>query len=335
MRRRVGLLDALGLKPLRPSLEQCWDAIAGDGYAPPSQWGPSSLKILKPWWSVPLWLGWRPTDDRVLVYNLFNRCVAPREEGYSVRVSQVEDFRGGRLTYDGHVGTDFATPPGTDIVTAAPGIVRQVRTDMQRGGLKMVVDHGEGWITTYSHLARTRVGPGHVVRRGEVLASSGMSGVDGVLFSPWLAPHLHFNVLLDGQPVDPYPTPGETSLWRSGTPRPHRPGDADEPLTPTAWAMGAVDDQIERCRDPELRAELAAIGPADERAVAVVIARLFYRHRFPLEPVQLTATRHPRRPVLDLPFSHEDYRGCVIADEVAISELSPRFFTTQGVNASW
>jgi len=326
MRRRVGLLDALGLKPLRSSLEQCRDAITGDGYAPPSQWGPSSLKILKPWWSVPLWMGWRPTGDRVLVYNLFNRRVAPLHEGYSVRVSRVEDFRGGRLTYDGHVGTDFATPHGTDIVTAAPGVVRQVRTDMQRGGLKVVIDHGEGWITTYSHLARALVSPGTVLHRGEVLGSSGMSGVDGVLFSPWLAPHLHFNVLLDGQPVDPFPAAGETSLWRGSIPRPHTPGSAEQPLLPTSWDIGAVDDQIERCRDPALEADLRAVDDDDDRAVAVVIARLFHRHRFPLEPVRLTTTRHARRPVLDLPFCPEDYTSCVIADEVPIAELDPRFF---------
>lgn len=326
MRRRVSVIDALGLNPPRARLAQCWQAIVGDRYAPPSQWGPSSLRILKPWWSVPLWLGWRPTGDRVLVYNLFNRRVAPLDEGYSVRVTEVEDFRGRALTYDGHVGTDFATPPGTDVVTAAPGIVRQVRTDMQRGGLKVVVDHGEGWITTYGHLARALVAPGRAVRRGEVIGSSGMSGVDGILFSPWLAPHVHFNVLLDGRPVDPFPGPGETSLWRGSTPRPHPPGEPDAALTPTAWSMAAVDDLVARCRDPALRAELAAVDAADERAVAVVIARLFYRHRFPLEPTALTATRHPRCPVLDLPFCAEDYRGCVIADEVPLSELALGFF---------
>ena len=140
----------------------------------------------------------------------------PPGRPYSVRVTDCEDFQGGRWTYDGHVGTDLALPVGTAITAAAPGHVLRVRNDMNRGGLKVFIDHGGGLITSSNHLARALVREGDAVRRGQVIALSGMSSVDGLLFFPWLAPHLHFNVFLDGRPVDPFARPDETPLWRDG-----------------------------------------------------------------------------------------------------------------------
>ncbi|MCA9537699.1 MAG: M23 family metallopeptidase, partial [Myxococcales bacterium] len=194
----VRATEVFGLRPLMPAVRQCLDGIFGDGLVPRSKWGPSSLRILRPHISLPLWLGRRPPDGKVLIYQLPNRVVAPPEAGYSVRITYALDFRGRRMTYDSHVGTDFAVPPGTVVVAPAAGVVRVVAKQMQRGGLQVLIDHGDGLACTLAHLSRALVRPGQSVARGEPVALSGMSGVDGVLFFPWLAPHVHMNVLLDG-----------------------------------------------------------------------------------------------------------------------------------------
>ncbi len=78
------------------------------------------------------------------MYNLFNRTPTPLEDGWSVRKTQVTDFRGGTLTYDSHNGTDFAVPVGTVVVAPAPGKVLRISSEFNRGGLKVFLDHGRG-----------------------------------------------------------------------------------------------------------------------------------------------------------------------------------------------
>jgi murein DD-endopeptidase len=150
------------------------------------------------------WLGRRRADRRVPIYNLFNRTPTPIADGWSVRKTQVRDFRGGTLTYDSHNGTDFAVPPGTIVVAAAPGRVLRVSSEFNRGGLKVFVDHGRGLVTTSNHLGRALVRDGDLVRRGQPIALSGASGIDMFLMFPWNVPHVHFNVWLNGEPVDPF-----------------------------------------------------------------------------------------------------------------------------------
>ncbi|MDA1196225.1 MAG: M23 family metallopeptidase, partial [Planctomycetota bacterium] len=130
--------------------------------------------------------------------NLFNRTPTPEADGWSVRVTQVRDFRGRRLTYDSHNGTDFAIPPGTVVVASAPGRVASRRSEYNRGGLKLYVDHGDGLMSTYHHLGRTLVAVGADVARGQPIALSGYSGLDALVSFPWVAPHVHYNVLLGG-----------------------------------------------------------------------------------------------------------------------------------------
>lgn len=311
MRRSVGVLEVFGLRPLGPALRQSWAAIAGDGTSPPSQFGLSSVKMFRPLRvSFPLWLGRERSDGRVWIYNLFNRNPIPRDEGYSVKITVCRDFRGGQLTYDGHMGTDFAVPVGTEVRTIAAGVVRSVQNDMQRGGLKVVVDHGGGLLSTSNHLARALVSRGDRLARGAVLGLSGMSSVDGVLFFPWLAPHLHLNVLLNGEPVDPFAREGETALWRHGNDPQPAEGEG-EPLEPTRWDPEAVAEAITSCTVPALKRELLSLEDLEAQGPALAVARLFRYHAFDRHP-PLVADAHPRTPVLDLPF--RDYRGVAFAD---------------------
>ena len=323
VRRAVGISEVFGLKPLPAALRQSWQGIVGDGLSPPSQWDLSSVAMFRPRKiSLPLWLGRERSDGRVWVYNLFNRNPIPRDQGYSVRISTCRDFRGGQLTYDGHVGTDFACPVGTEVSTVAPGIVRSVQKEMQRGGLKVIIDHGRGLISTSNHLARALVSTGDEVHRGQVVGLSGMSSVDGILFFPWLAPHLHLNILLDGEPVDPFAMDSamdnEVSLWLSrNDPTPPPRSEPESPLAeesamiPTKWDSEAVEASIRSCLDTSLQRELREHSPLDERACAVAVARLFRWHAFGSHP-PLVSQPNPRRPALDLPF--RDHVGIAFAD---------------------
>ncbi|NJB69024.1 murein DD-endopeptidase MepM/ murein hydrolase activator NlpD [Desulfobaculum xiamenense] len=130
------------------------------------------------------------------------------------------DYACGRLSYDGSSGTDFRLPNladmqrGVEVYASAPGTVRAVRDGMadvnfrdigiealkgRYAGNSVVIDHGDGWETQYSHLRRdsVRVQPGQTVRTGEVLGLVGMSGLTEF-------PHVEIAVRHHGDIVDPF-----------------------------------------------------------------------------------------------------------------------------------
>ncbi len=94
-----------------------------------------------------------------------------------------------------HPGIDIAVPEGTYIRAAAPGRVVEAAEDPVYG-LFILLDHGGGYRTLYGHAADLLVRPGDSVEAGEVIGLAGSTGRS-------TAPHLHFEVLRDGQPVDP------------------------------------------------------------------------------------------------------------------------------------
>ncbi|MBI4126324.1 MAG: M23 family metallopeptidase [Deltaproteobacteria bacterium] len=98
--------------------------------------------------------------------------------------------RGGR-----HEGIDIASPRGTSIVAAGNGIVRF--TGSQEGyGSVITIDHEHGMTSLYGHCSRIVVEEGQEVVRGQVIGTVGMTGST-------TGPHLHYEVHLDGRPVDP------------------------------------------------------------------------------------------------------------------------------------
>lgn len=309
--------EIFGLTPLRTRLRETLFMLRGDPHTPPSRFGVSSLKILSPKLSLQCYLGRRRADRRVPIYNLFNRTPTPVSEGWSVRVTRVRDFRGERNTYDSHNGTDFAVPPGTVVVSPAPGLVLRVASEFHRGGLKVFVDHGHGVVSTSNHLGRALVAPGQRVRRGEPIALSGSSGVDCVAAFPWTAPHVHFNVWLNGDAVDPFAEAGEVSLFRRrNDPVPFRagrdPDDSDE-FRPTSWDEEGVERAIAACDDGRLRDRLRAVVDLRQRAMDTLFHRNYFPTRFARRPL-LYRERAERRPLLDLPFRAEDFEGIVFLD---------------------
>jgi murein DD-endopeptidase MepM/ murein hydrolase activator NlpD len=94
-----------------------------------------------------------------------------------------------------HPGIDIAVPTGAYIRAAGSGTVWEAGEDPVYGRY-LVLDHGQGYRSLYAHTSELFVSAGDVVRRNEVVALSGSSGRSS-------APHLHFEILRDGEPVDP------------------------------------------------------------------------------------------------------------------------------------
>lgn len=315
MTTRIGVLETFGLSPLSLRAREAWLALRGDASVPPTRFDLTSLQILKPRLSVTTWVGRRRADRRIPISNLFNRTPTALEAGWSVRKSQVRDYRSGRLTYDSHNGTDFAVPVGTVVVAPAPATVLRVSSEFNRGGLKVFLDHGRGLATSCNHLARALVRPGDVVERGAPIAWSGYSGIDGLVAFPWSVPHVHFNVWLDGEYVDPFAEPGEVSLWSHGNDA--RPWDGRperEPFEPTKWDTEAVERTIASCRDASVRAELTGERALDRRAMNTLFYRNYYPTRFAARG-SLYADTHARTPWFTLPFRAEDFDGLVFSDD--------------------
>lgn len=94
-----------------------------------------------------------------------------------------------------HAGTDFRGKHGTPVLAAGDGVVSRARWYGGYGNF-IQVDHGGGVVTAYAHLRRFLVKPGDVVVAGQAIGHMGATGHT-------TGPHLHFEVRLDGRPVDP------------------------------------------------------------------------------------------------------------------------------------
>ena len=316
MKSTLTIREVMGWTSQAPA--QTWLALRGDPTIPGSRFGTSSLRVFTPRLGVATWLGRRMLGRQIPVVNLYNRTPTPVTDGWSVRVTQVRDFRGGALTYDSHNGTDFAVPPGTPVLACAAGRVATMRSEYNRGGLKVYVDHGGGLLTTYHHLARALVRVGDTVAAGQPLALSGYSGLDALITFPFVAPHLHFNVLLGGVVVDPFAAEGEVSLWGTGDNLP-RPDVGGAPQAPTRFDAGAVDALRADLRDPRDRDRFAAIADLHQRAWELVIESFTYPTRFTTpEAGRMLFDTEDRAPRLALPFGSEVCDGIAYADEVGL-----------------
>jgi murein DD-endopeptidase MepM/ murein hydrolase activator NlpD len=103
------------------------------------------------------------------------------------------DRSGGR-----HAGIDILAPAGTEIVAALPGIAEFAGSGKRGYGRVVILDHGEGITTLYGHLATIRVQSGETVPAGAVIGTVGRSG-NATTF------HLHFELRVDGEALDPIP----------------------------------------------------------------------------------------------------------------------------------
>ena len=96
-----------------------------------------------------------------------------------------------------HAGLDFRAPYGAPIHAAADGTVSFVGTKSGYGNV-VEVSHGNGMITRYAHMSRFASRMGQDVKAGEVIGRIGNSGRS-------TGPHLHFEVRINGNAVNPRP----------------------------------------------------------------------------------------------------------------------------------
>ena len=95
-----------------------------------------------------------------------------------------------------HMGMDFTAPTGTEIYATGDGKVQELEWSLKGYGNHVVIDHGYGYQTLYAHMYRIAVRKGQIIKRGQVIGYIGNTGTS-------IGPHLHYEVIKDGNRVDP------------------------------------------------------------------------------------------------------------------------------------
>jgi len=193
------------------------------------------------------------------------------------------DFACGRMSYNGHDGTDFAIrdlramAEGVPVLAAAAGVVRGTRDGEPDRSIRdagppakgrecgngVRIEHADGWTTQYCHLRQGSVAvkPGESVRAGAQLGLVGLSGQTEF-------PHLHLSVRLAGKALDPFRGraepggcgPGPAPLWNR---------DVQAAL---AYARGAIYNYGVAAGEP--RPESARRGDYRAHAIAAATPRI-------------------------------------------------------------
>lgn len=130
-----------------------------------------------------------------------------RERGYTPTIwpvnGKLEGGYGGRRNpfggggWEFHSGQDIEADPGAPVVSGASGRVTFVGWQNGYGQL-VVVDHGGGLTTRYAHLSHIDVQLDQTVSRGQLVGKVGSTGRS-------TGPHLHYEVRINDQPVNPMP----------------------------------------------------------------------------------------------------------------------------------
>jgi murein DD-endopeptidase MepM/ murein hydrolase activator NlpD len=110
--------------------------------------------------------------------------------GFGYRIDPI--YKDRRL----HAGLDFTAPTGTPIYATADGLVRDAGFNTGGYGNRVLISHGFGYETTYSHMYRIKARIGQRVKRGEVIGYIGSTGKS-------TGPHCHYEVHRNGVAVDP------------------------------------------------------------------------------------------------------------------------------------
>jgi murein DD-endopeptidase MepM/ murein hydrolase activator NlpD len=100
--------------------------------------------------------------------------------------------------YRYHDGLDIQAARGAEVVAALPGVV--ISKEMTKGeGVKLVLDHGQGWVSVYSHLDEAYLQVDNYCNVGDPLGTVNQPGLQEILEGP----HLHFILRQDDQIVNP------------------------------------------------------------------------------------------------------------------------------------
>ena len=138
-----------------------------------------------------------------------------------------------------HQGVDIGAHQGSLIVSVADGLVAYSDNRMSGYGNAVLVVHADGAVSMYAYCVETYVVAGQMVRRGEVIAAVGQTGIAH-------GAHLHFEYRERGHTVDPY---------RRFTEIPDLP--------PLARGARAADPRIDENEEPEEHPSVEAIPESE------------------------------------------------------------------------
>jgi murein DD-endopeptidase MepM/ murein hydrolase activator NlpD len=110
-------------------------------------------------------------------------------KGYGTRYHPIYGYR------HFHPAVDMTTSSGTPIVAAGAGTVTTAGYGRSQGNY-IVINHGNGFTTTYMHCSKLKVSAGEKVEKGELIGLVGSTGTA-------TGPHLHFEIRLYGEPLNP------------------------------------------------------------------------------------------------------------------------------------
>ena len=119
-----------------------------------------------------------------------NKDLTRVASGYGMRIHPIYK------TEKMHTGMDFTSPVGTEIHATGNGVVNKVEYDGRGYGNNVIISHGFGYQTLYGHMSKILVRPGQKVSRGDLIGYVGNTGTS-------TGPHLHYEVLKGGKPVNP------------------------------------------------------------------------------------------------------------------------------------
>lgn len=177
---------------------------------PPPQGGPEPLVTLRPSaeeFALEMARLSKDLEDRGRKLRLLDQLNMERElveeglqAGLPVRSGYISSYFGirkdpvhGRPSF--HAGIDYAGKIGSDILAVADGLV--ILSEYTNGyGRTVEIRHANGLVTRYAHCKKLLVEVGDLVTKGQLIGTLGSSGRS-------TGPHLHFEVLKDGEAIDP------------------------------------------------------------------------------------------------------------------------------------
>jgi murein DD-endopeptidase MepM/ murein hydrolase activator NlpD len=119
-----------------------------------------------------------------------NKDLTRTASGYGLRIHPIYKI----IKF--HAGMDFTAPSGTDVYVTGDGTVASVISAKRGLGNHIIINHGYGYTSIYAHLSQFNVRAGQKVRRGDIIGFVGSTGLS-------VAPHLHYELKLNGANVDP------------------------------------------------------------------------------------------------------------------------------------
>jgi murein DD-endopeptidase MepM/ murein hydrolase activator NlpD len=130
--------------------------------------------------------------------NVFNvlPVIAPVAEPYVISRTygvSVDPFTGMEKA---HYGIDFVAEKGNYIFATADGTIEK-EEDHPLWGKRIIIDHGDGIETVFSHVGAFKINQGKRVTRGDIIGTMGITGLSS-------GPHLHYEIRIDGNLVNPY-----------------------------------------------------------------------------------------------------------------------------------